>query len=108
MTIDSNRLLLEFEKLRREINHNVLSPALPELSLTTLQPIITLVAEARRDYLKTFVELAEQARGQKPSAEQIAQLKARREAFDELMSAANALETAIQRDYLKVRTSRRD
>jgi len=108
MTIDSNRLLLEFEKLRREINFSVLNPALPEINMTTLQPIITLVAEARRDYLKTLVELADQAKGQTPNAEQIQRLTAKRETFDELVSAANALETAIQRDYLKVRTSRRD
>tara|TARA_R110000764_G_scaffold76674_1_gene154053 strand:- start:148 stop:474 length:327 start_codon:yes stop_codon:yes gene_type:complete len=108
MTLDSNRLLLEFEKLRREINHNVLSPALPELSLTNLQPLITLVAGARRDYLTCLLDLAERSKGQPPSTEQISELKSRRETFDELVSAANALETAIQRDYLKVRVNRRD
>jgi len=108
MTIDSNRLLLEFEKLRREINFSVINPALPELTLTTLQPIITLVAEARRDYLQCFVELANQNKGSSPTTDQISQLKAKRETFDELVSAASALETAIQRDYLKVRTSRKD
>ena len=106
MTIDSNRLLLEFEKLRRETNFSVINSALPELNLTNLQPIITLVAEARRDYLKALVELAEQNTGDQPTLEQIGELEAKRETFDELVSAANALETAIQRDYLKVRTSR--
>lgn len=42
-----------------------------------------------------------------PAEEQIARLRACRETYDQLVSAANALETAIQRDYLDVRVSRR-
>lgn len=107
MTIDSNRLLLEFEKLRREVNRSVINPAIPDLNLKSLQPLITLVAEARRDYLAHLLELAKSA-GTPLAPEQVAALKARRESYEELANAASALETAIQREYLDVQGSRRD
>ena len=43
----------------------------------------------------------------RPAEAQIARLRACGETYDELVSAANALKTAIQRDYLDVRVSRR-
>lgn len=107
MTIDSNRLLLEFEKLRREINRSVINPAIPDLNLQSLQPLITLVAEARRDYLAHLLELAKNG-GTPLASAQVAELKMRRETYEELANAASALETAIQREYLDVQGSRRD
>ena len=41
-----------------------------------------------------------------PSKDQVRQLRTIRETFDELVAAANALETVIQRGYLDVKTSR--
>ncbi|UJJ30674.1 hypothetical protein [Halopseudomonas maritima] len=107
MTIDSNRLLLELEKLRREINRNVINPAIPELSIDALTPLLNMVAQSRKAYLHCLLDMAEQSAGTPPSEEQIARLRAHRETYDELVSAVNALETAIQRDYLDVRVNRR-
>ena len=106
MTIDSNRLLLELEKLRREINRNVINPAIPELSIDALTPLLGMVAQSRKAYLRCLLDMAEQSAGAPPSEEQIIRLRAHRETYDELVSAVNALETAIQRDYLDVRVNR--
>ena len=107
MTIDSNRLLLELEKLRKEINRNVINPVIPALSIDALQPMLSMIAQCRKDYPCCLLDIAEHSDGQPPAEEQIARLRACRETYDELVSAANALETAIQRDYLDVRVSRR-
>ncbi|MCL6417682.1 hypothetical protein MIB92_18630 [Aestuariirhabdus sp. Z084] len=105
MHTDSNRLLLELEKVRRDINREVINPAIKELSLDSLQPILKMVARARASYVQALFEIAGDE-GLDPSQEQIADLKRRRETFDELVAATNALETMVQRSYLDVKTSR--
>ncbi|MGH1449180.1 MAG: hypothetical protein ACRBBM_07140 [Pseudomonadaceae bacterium] len=107
MAIDNNRLLLELEKQRKEINRSIINPAIPELSLESLNPMLTMVAQARKNYLCCLTEMADISQGKAPDSEQVATLRGYREIYDELVSAVNALETAIQRDYLDVRTSRR-
>ncbi len=107
MTIDSNRLLLELEKLRREVNREVINPAIPALSIEALKPMLSMIAQCRKDYLCCLLDIAEHSAGKPPDEEQVARLRAYRETYDELVNAANALETAIQRDYLDVRVSRR-
>ncbi|MFC6672479.1 hypothetical protein [Marinobacterium aestuariivivens] len=103
MAMDNNRLLMQLEKLRREINREIINPRVPELALEDLRPMLTMVAEARADYLVELLELAKLADGKAPSPDQIRRLRHCRETFDELVAAANALETVIQRDYLDVR-----
>lgn len=107
MTIDSNRLLLELEKQRREVNRNIINPAIPQLSLDALTPMLNMVAQARKAYLCGLLDIAGQAGGRAPSDEQVETLRKLRMTYEELVSAANALETAIQRDYLDVIPSRR-
>ncbi|WP_341708879.1 hypothetical protein [Halopseudomonas sp.] len=107
MAIDSNRLLLELEKQRREINRSIINPAIPQLSLEALTPLLNMVGQARKDYLCGLLNLADTCKGHAPSSEQINELRTLRQTYDELVTAANALETAIQRDYLDVITTRR-
>ena len=106
MTIDSNRLLLELEKARREVNRAIINPEIRELSLEELQPMLELVAHVRAAYVSEFLELASTTRTV-PSAEQIDRLAELRRAFDELVAAANAVETMISRGYLDVRPAPR-
>ncbi|GGE56569.1 hypothetical protein GCM10007421_33930 [Halopseudomonas oceani] len=107
MAIDNNRLLLELEKQRREINRSIINPAIPQLSLEALTPLLTMVAQTRKDYLCGLLKMADICKGNPPNEEQISELRTLRQTYDELVTAANALETAIQRDYLDVATSRR-
>lgn len=98
---DSNRLLLELEKIRRDINREIMNPAIPELSVESMRPIITIAARARLSYLQALNDISKLA-PEMPTQEQISLLARRREAYEELRAAVNALETAIDRGYLDV------
>lgn len=107
MTVTNNRLLLELEKVRREVNRDIINPAIPELSLDDLRPLLSMVAHARAAYTRELLDIARLSDGKLPSNDQIRQLQACRLTYDELVAAVNALETVIQRDYLDVRPSRK-
>ena len=62
-----------------------------------------MVAHARAAYISELIDIANISSGNAPSADQVRQLKACRETFDELVAAVNALETVIQRDYPDVK-----
>lgn len=106
MSTDNNRLLLELEKYRRDINREIINPHVPELALTDLKPVLSMVAHARADYIKALLALAEHHSDKLPSAEAIGELKRRRETYQELVDAVNALESVISRDYLDVKSTR--
>jgi len=103
MSQDNNRLLLELEKQRRDINRDLINPKIPELSLEGLKPVLAMIAQARAAYIKELLDMARVTGGQAPSPDQVRQLRACRETFDELVAAMNALETVIQREYLDVK-----
>jgi hypothetical protein len=107
MAIDNNRMLLELEKLRREINREAINPLIPVLSLDDMRPLITMVANARARYTRELLDLAKAVGNAPPSAEQIQSLRQTRETYDELVKAAGALETVIEREYLDVRPTRK-
>jgi len=103
MGTDSKRLLLAFEQRLREINRNTLNPMIHELTVTELDPLIQMVAEARGRYLLGVVNLGKATGGVMPSDAQIKELQKTRVRYDELVSVAKALETAIERGYLDVK-----
>lgn len=99
-----NRLLLELEGLRKAINRDIINPLVPELALNDLEPIITMVARARADYVVALIDLASKVGDAAPSIEQAKELRDRRVIFEELVDATNALETVVQREYMDVIT----
>ena len=102
MPSDKNRLLLEIEKNIKEVNREVINPEIPELKLNDVMPVMRMVARARAAYLKALFELSAVTDNEMPSPDQIKQLRLLRVIYDELVSGAQALETAIQRGYLDV------
>lgn len=106
MSTDNNRLLLELEKYRRDINRELINSQLPELALVDLKPVLSMVAHARADYIKTLLSLPERHADGKASEASIAELRRRRETFQELVDAMNALESVVARDYLDVKSGR--
>lgn len=102
-----NRMLIELERIRKEINREVINPLVPELALADLTPLLTMVANARANYVKELLDLAQATEGQAPSNEQISQLRDRRVVFEELVTATNALETVVQREYMDVKGAQR-
>ena len=107
MSVDNNRMLLELDKLRREINRETISPVIPALSLDELKPMITMVANARAQYIRELLDLAKLSPEAMPAPGQIERLRRHREAYDELVKAAHALETVIEREYLDIKPTRR-
>lgn len=102
MSTDNKRLLLEIDTSIRDINRRTINPVIPELKLSDLHPVIEMVARARADYLRAFLELATEGPPREPTNEAIAELAQRREHYEELIKAMQALETAIEREYLDV------
>ncbi|MEO1081849.1 MAG: hypothetical protein AAFY29_19990 [Pseudomonadota bacterium] len=100
----SNRLLLELEKIRRDVNREIMNPAIPTLSVDDLRPIVTMAARARLSYLQELMDIT-RLDPEMPSHEQITMLARQRETYEELRQAVNALETAIERGYLDVATA---
>lgn len=102
MSNENNRVLLGLERKLRTINRELINPEIPELGLEDLNPVIQMVARARVSYLKALFELATAVGTSEPSDQQIMDLKRRRLRYEELVSGAKAMETAIQRGYLDV------
>lgn len=99
-----NRLLIELETHRKAINRDIINPLVPELSLDDLKPLLTLVARARADYVKTLLDLPALVGESVPEVEHIKELRNKRIIFEELVDAVNALETVIQREYMDVKS----
>ena len=108
MNQDINRLLMELERSMRAINHEVINPQITELTIAGLRPVLCMVANARARYLKALFDLgaSESGNDERPTEAQFAELRTLREEYDELVSGAQALETAIQRGYLDVTDSK--
>ena len=104
MSTEHNRLLLQIEQAMRAINQETIKPILPELSLSDLDPVITVVARTRAHYLRELFDLgaACQCRFRADSRADRQGLRSLRESYEELVAGAQALETAIQRGYLDV------
>ena len=102
MAVENNRLLLMIEKSLRDINRDTINPLFNELKIDDLTPVLNLVARARADYLKKLFEIAERHPDGLPTVDDINELKDIRMRYQELVTASQALETAIERNYLEV------
>jgi hypothetical protein len=102
MNQETNRLLMELERTMRNINREVINPEIESLTVDSLKSVLCLVASARARYLKAFFDLGGDNEEQRPTESQFQELSRLRHEYEELVSAAKALETAIQRGYLDV------
>ncbi len=103
MSQDINRLLMALERSMREINREVINPEIPALTIDDLRPVLHLVAKARASYLKALLNLGTRVDDAQAAAGELDELAKLRREYEELASAAKALETAIQRGYLDIR-----
>lgn len=97
---ESHRKLQKFlEEIEMGIfsaNREVMKKAVPELTRDSFMAFAVRVAEARARYLKVALELSA---ANNPTPEDIARLKAAREANDELVQAFEATKRVIERGY---------
>ena len=99
--LETNRMLLELEKVRRDINRSIMNPEIKKLSIDDIKPVVTMAAKARLSYIHELMDIARLS-PEMPSYEQVQKLARERETYEELRAAVNALETAIDRGYLDV------
>lgn len=99
--MDCRRLLLELEQTRKKINREIINPEIKTLSQKELEPIVRMVAHARAAYVEELFSLAARPGGSAEPAD-IERLRELRIAFEEMVTAANALETMIERGYVDV------
>ncbi len=99
---DNNRLLLELDKALRELNRETINPMIPKVTIKGMKPVMGMVARARAEYLKELFDLSSVAGGDLPSPDQINHLRNLRLTYEELVAAAKALNTAVERGYLDV------
>ncbi|QGU31620.1 hypothetical protein [Thermochromatium tepidum] len=102
MTTENRRLLIAIDAEIREINRQTINPLFKELKLADLTPVIEMVAKARANYLRTLYDIAHQAPDGQPSESDIKRLTGLRLVYEELVKGSQALETAIEREYLDV------
>lgn len=105
MSRDNSRLIMELDKHRREINRSQINPTFNTVDMNSLMPVVKVCAKARADYIECLMSIANLDEDQCCAPEQIEQLRRHRLAYEELVSAANALETVIKRDYVDVAES---
>lgn len=98
----NKRLLIEINRKIRALNREIINPAIPELKLEDLGPVMEMVARSRAHYLQKLFSLAEEVGSGLPTSDQIKGLRTRRVIYEEMVAAAKALETAVERDYLDV------
>lgn len=101
---DNNRLLLELERKIREINRAIINPEFPHIGIEDISPVMRMVANSRAAYLKELFDIGKSSEEGTPSPEKINKLRQLRETYEEMVQATKALETAIQRGYLDVKT----
>ena len=106
MSQDINRLLMALERSMREINREVINPEIPALTIDDLRPVLHLVAKARASYLRALLDLGARVDDAQAANGELDELAKLRRAYEELASAAKALETAIQRGYLDIRVDK--
>ena len=103
MSRDSSRLIMELDKYRREINREKINPTLDTVDMNVLSPVVRICAKARASYIECLMGIAEDDSGDLCSSAQIDQLRQHRLAYEELVEAANALETVVKRGYVDVK-----
>lgn len=102
MSLDTNRLLLLVEQSLKETNREVMNPKFDKLSIDDLKPVLNLAARCRADYIKDLFDISHEYPDALPPADRIERLKDHRIRYEELVSASQALEAALERNYLDV------
>lgn len=105
-TRSKSRFMMSMEHVLREINHEIISPAIPNMSVENAVPLMITVARLRADYLKYAFNLCDDRGDEHPTPEELAKLKHLRECFQEMVAVAQELEHCINRGYIDLPTKK--
>jgi len=102
-TRSTKRMLQQMEHIIREVNREVMNPMLPPLDNDHILPVMAVVAKLRGAYLKELFHTAQTAESGVPTKDQLQKLKRCREAYEEMLAGAQALEVVVERGYVDVK-----
>ena len=100
---DQRQLMMRFSHAVRAGNRAIINAMIPEISLDDLAPVIALLARIRGGYLRQLLEITEGAGEGLPRAEEIEKLSQLRSTYEEMSTATQALEVALERGYLDIK-----
>jgi len=103
MPVANKRLSVEVDRLMSLVNKEAINPLMQELTIQDIEPIIKMVATARAKYIQELCKITKEFGDNMPKVEHVKKLQARRKVYEELVSAYQALDTAIERGYLDVK-----
>lgn len=103
MDREKNRILLTLDRHRQLINRERINREIQLLDMESIHPVVSMVADVRAAYIKALFEIASQREGL-PAPQQIDKLAQLRRSYSEVVDAANAMEVAIERGYMDVKS----
>lgn len=103
--LDQKRLLGEIEQGVRLANREIIQAAIPDLTKEAILELAEVVGRLRARYLKSAFGLGVSEQGEIPNSDDIAEVRKRRENFEEARFAFEALIHAIERGYADVQNS---
>jgi len=103
MDREKNRILLTLDRHRQLINRERINHQIQLLDMESIHPVVSMVADVRAAYIKALFEIASERDGL-PTPGQIDKLAQLRKSYSEVVDAANAMEVAIERGYMDVKS----
>lgn len=100
--LDQKRFLGEIEQGIRFANREIIHKEIPTLTKEAILSFAVVVGRLRARYLEAAFRLGASDDGGMPQASQIAELRSRREMFEEAREAFEALRHSIERGYVDV------
>ena len=95
------RFLDELEHGIRMVNREIIHEKIPEITKDYFLKMAVMTSRVRAEYLGAAFELVESS-SLVPSEEVVAELRAKRERYEEAVEAFEALKRAIERGYVDV------
>ena len=95
------RFLDELEHGIRMVNREIIHEKIPEITKDYFLKMAVMTSRERAEYLGAAFELVETS-SLVPSEEVVAELRAKRERYEEAVEAFEALKRAIERGYVDV------
>ena len=105
VTLDQKRFLGEIEQGVRLANWEIIQAAIPDLTKDAILALAEVVGRLRARYLKAAFGLSVNEEGEIPDSADIAEVRKRRQNFEEAHDAFEALHHAIEKGYVNVRNS---
>jgi hypothetical protein len=99
---DQKRFLGELEQGIRFANREIIHELIPSLNKDMFLSFAVSVGRLRAQYLHAAFSIGVQEGAQAPSPQQVADLKHKREMFEESRNAFDALRDAIEKGYVDV------